>query len=114
MSGGSSRGRGKGKGTTIRWEGPLGPNFFEEALYERLPDESKIDFTKEASLRGYDEWKEKWSKCMHGENWLVQMFTEGIDGGHRFFKCPRTWVIAISICFFNMFLVYTTYMTYLL
>ena len=53
MSGGSSRERGKGKGTTIVWEGSLGPNFFEEALYERFPVESKSDFTEEAPLRGY-------------------------------------------------------------
>ena len=99
MSGGSSRGREKGKGTTIVWEGSLSPDFFEEALYERLPDESKIDFTKEASLRGYDERKEEWPKCMHGEDCLVQMFTKGIDGGRRFFKCPRAWVIAITILF---------------
>ena len=91
MSGGSSRGRGKGKGTTIVWEGSLGPDFFEEALYERFPVESKSDFTKEAPLRGYDERKEEWPKCMHGEDCLVQMFTEGIDGGRRFFKCPRAW-----------------------
>ena len=41
MSEGSSRGRGKGKGTTIRWENPLGPDFSEEALYERFPVERK-------------------------------------------------------------------------
>ena len=56
---GSSRGRGKGKGTTIMWEGSLGPDFFEEALYEKFPVESKSDFTKEAPLRGYDERKEE-------------------------------------------------------
>ena len=55
MSGGSSRGRGKGKGTTWGWEGPLGPDFFEKALYERFPVESKSNFTKEAPLREYDE-----------------------------------------------------------
>ena len=80
MSGGSFRGREKGKGTTIRWEGPLGLDFFEEALYEWFLVESKSDFTKEAPLRGYDEWKEEWPKCMHGD---------GIDGGRCFFKCPR-------------------------
>ena len=114
MSGGLSRGREKGKRTTIVWEGSLGPDFLEEALYERFPVESKSDFTKEAPLRGYDERKEEWPKCMRGDDCLVQMFTKGIDGGHRFFKCPRAWVIAITICFFNMFLFYTTYMTYLL
>ena len=114
MSGGSSGGREKGKRTTIIWEGSLGPDFFEEALYERFSVESKRDFTKEASLRGNDERKEEWPKCMHGEDCLVQMFTEGIDGGRRFFKCPRAWVIDITIYFFNMFLFYTTYRTYLL
>ena len=54
MSGGLSRERGKGKGTTFVWEGPLGPDFFEETLYEIFPVESKSDFTKEAPLRGYD------------------------------------------------------------
>ena len=48
------------------WEGSLGPDFFEEALYERFPVESKSYFTKEAPLRGYDERKEEWPKCMHG------------------------------------------------
>ena len=64
MSGGSPGGRGKGKGTTIVWEGSLGPDFCEEALYERFSVESKSDFTKEAALRGYDERKEEWPKCM--------------------------------------------------
>ena len=114
MSRGSSRGREKGKGTTIRWEGPLGLNFFEEALYKRFSVESKSNFSKEAPLRGYDERKEEWPKCMHGEDCLVQMFTKGIDGGRCFFKCPRAWVIPITICFFNMFIFCTTYMTYLL
>ena len=68
MSGGSSRGRGKGKKTIWGWEGPLGPNFFEEALYERFLVEGKSDFTKETPLRGYDERKEDWPKCMHGED----------------------------------------------
>ena len=57
MSGGLSRGRGKGKGSTIVWEGCHGPDFFEEALYETFSVESKSDFTKEAPLRGYDERK---------------------------------------------------------
>ena len=71
MSGGSSKGRRKGKETTIVWEGSLGPDLFEEALYERFPVESKSDFTKEAPLRGYDGRKEEWPKCMHGEDCLV-------------------------------------------
>ena len=96
------------------WEGSLDPDFFEEALYERFLVESKSNFTKEAPLRGYDERKEEWPKCMYGEDCLLQMFTEEIDGGCRFFKYPRAWVIAITIYFFNMFFFYITYMIYLL
>ena len=28
-----------------------------------------------------------------GEDCLVQMCTDGMDGGRRFFKCPHAWVI---------------------
>ena len=52
---------------------------------------------------------------MHGEDCLVQVLTEGMDGGHRFFKCPWAWIIAITIRLLNMFLdCTTTYKTYLL
>jgi hypothetical protein len=61
MSGGSSRGKGKGKagtkGTPFLWEGSLGPEDFKEALYDRFTLKSKYDFTKEAPLRGYDDRK---------------------------------------------------------
>jgi hypothetical protein len=87
------------------WEGSLGPNFFKEPVYQ-FPPESKSDFTKECSLREYDNRKEDWPKYMHGEDCLVQIFTEAIDGGRRFFKCPRAWVIVITICLLNMFLEY--------
>jgi hypothetical protein len=103
---GEERGK-KGDPIEWGWERPLGPDFFEEALYERFPLESKNDFTKEAPLRGYDNRKEELPKCMHGEDCLVQMFTEGIDGGRRFFKCPRALVIAITLCGFNILLFYT-------
>jgi hypothetical protein len=105
MSGGSSRGKGKGKETPFLWEGSLGPDLFEEALYDRFFVESKSDFTKEAPPRGYDDRREEWPKYMHGEDCLVQMFTDEIDGGHHFFKCPRAWVIDITICCINMLLV---------
>ena len=113
MFGGSSRGKGFGKrrgkggtkGTPIVWERSLGPDFFEEPV-DQFPFESKSDFTKECPLRGYDNRKEDWPKCMHGEDCLVKMFTKGIDGGHRFFKWPRAWVIAITFRLLNMFLEY--------
>jgi hypothetical protein len=79
MFGGSSRGKGKGtKGTPITWEGSLGPEDFDEPVYHFLV-ETKRDFTKECLLRGYDNRKEDWSKCRHGEDCLVQMFVEGLD-----------------------------------
>ena len=75
MSRGLSRGKGKGKGVTkgnpFLCEGPLGPEDFEEAVYDRFPIKSKHDFPKEAPLRGYDDRKEEWPKCMHGEDCLV-------------------------------------------
>jgi hypothetical protein len=33
----------------------------------------------------------------------VQMFVEGLDGGRRFFKCPRAEVIGFKIYYSNLF-----------
>ena len=53
----------------------------------------KKDFNKEVRLRSYDNRREDWPKCMHGEDCFVQMFVEGeIDGGRRFFRCPYAYV----------------------
>jgi hypothetical protein len=79
MSAGSSRGKGCGggkgkegmKGEPVLWEGSIGPNIFEEALYERFPIESKSDFNRDAPLRGYNDHKEEWPKYMLGEECLV-------------------------------------------
>jgi hypothetical protein len=98
MSGGSSSGKGfctrsgKGgrKGPPIVWEGSVGSESYSEAVYE-FPVESKGEFNQEKPLRGYDDRKEDWPKCMHGEGCLVQMCAERTDGGRRFFKCPRAW-----------------------
>lgn len=99
MAAGSSSGKGFGfgsgkggkKGGPITWEGSLGPDEFEEPVYE-FPVESKSDFNRERPLRGYDSRKEEWPKCMHGEECVVQMMADGVDGGRRFFKCPYAWV----------------------
>lgn len=101
MSRGSGSGKGlsfgsaKGgrKGPPIVWDdvGSLGPDYFGEAVYE-FPVQSKHDFTKDKPLRGYTKSKEDWPKCMHGEDCLVQMNTSDLNGGRRFFKCPRAWV----------------------
>jgi hypothetical protein len=55
---------------------PLGPDYFEEAVFYFLV-QSKRDFNKEVRLRSYDNKREDWPKCMHGEDCLVQIFVEG-------------------------------------
>lgn len=92
---GSGRGRGGKKVPAIVWEGSLGPDEFDEAV-QQLPEQSKYDFDTENPLRGYDNRKEEWPKCAHGEDCLVQMKVRGFGGGRRFFKCPRAWVIFIN------------------
>jgi hypothetical protein len=72
----NERAKGVGKGPPICYDGPLGPNYFEEAAYE-FPVQIKNDFNKEVRLWYYDKRREDWSKCMHGEDCLVQMFVEG-------------------------------------
>ena len=100
----SAAGVERGAGRVLVWEdGPtVGPEFFGEAVYE-FPVERKSDFTKDSPLRGYDNRREEWPKCSHGEDCVVQMMTEGTDGGHRFFRCPRAWVLAITLCVHNTF-----------
>ena len=80
---GFGRGKEAWKGPPIVWEGSIGPEFFSEAVYE-FPVESRGDFTKDSALRGYDNRRKYWPKCMHGEDCLMQMCTEGTDVGHRF------------------------------
>ena len=48
------------------WEGSVGPEIYPEPLYE-FPVQSKSDFSTTKPLRGYDNRKEDWPKCMHGE-----------------------------------------------
>jgi|SRR5688572_8511904 hypothetical protein len=61
MSSGSSRGKGVGnerrkdggKLPPMCFDGPLGPDFFEETVFN-FPVQSKRDFNKEVRLRSYD------------------------------------------------------------
>jgi len=102
---GFGRGKGARKGPPIVWPGSIGLEFFSEAMYE-FPVESRSDFTKDSPLRGYDNRIEDWPKCIHGEDCLVQMCAEGMDGGRRFFKCPRAWVMLSTkgvLDIFNMY-----------
>ena len=85
---GIGTGKGGRKGPLIVWEGSVGSDSFSEAVYE-FPVLSKSGFSNEASLRGYDNHKEDWPKCIHGEDCLVQMCADGMDGGRHFFKCSR-------------------------
>ena len=85
---GIGTGKGERKGPPIVWEGSVGSDSFSEAVYE-FPVESKSDFSNEPPLRVYNNRKEDWPKCIHGEDCLVQMCADGMDGGRRFFKCSR-------------------------
>jgi hypothetical protein len=102
---GFNTGRKKGgmKGPSIVWKGSVGSESYSEAVYE-FSVESKGEFTKEKPRRGYDDRKEDWPKCMYDEDCLVQMRAEGMDGGRRFFKCPRAWIIITTIHLLHMFL----------
>ena len=109
MSGGSSsrkgfgvgRGKGVGKGLPIVWEGSVGPEIYPEPVYE-FPVQSKSDFSTTKPLRGYDNRKEEWPKCMHGEDCVVQMMTEGEHESRRFFKYPRAWVTLTNLCLYHV------------
>lgn len=98
-SGGSSRGKGRKNEPPAVGEGSLGPDFFGEALLE-FPVQSTSDFNKNNPLRSYDNRREAWPKCMHGEECLVHT----ADGGRRFYKCPRAWVIITNAHISSLFL----------
>ena len=102
---GLGRGKGARKGPPIVWPSSIGHEDFLEAVYE-FPVESRGDFTKDSALRGYDNRRKDWPKCMHGEDCLMQMCTKGTDGGRRFFKCPRAWVILSTKGVLDMFNMY--------
>ena len=80
------------KEDSIIWDGPLGPDSFPKSVFEFSP-QHKSEFTNETPLRRYDDRREPWPKCKHGEDCLVQMCTDGMYGGRHFFKCPHAWVI---------------------
>jgi hypothetical protein len=63
--------------------------FFEEAVFN-FPVQSKKDFNKDVRLRSYDNRREDWLKCMHGEDCLVQMFVEG--------ELMEACVLQMSLC----------------
>ena len=74
----------------------LGPDMYLEAseeFLEHFPLQEKRDFGPNNPLRTYERRKPvKWPKCVHGENCIVQVNQGEIDGGRRFWRCPRGWV----------------------
>jgi hypothetical protein len=72
----NERGEGWREVTSHLFRWPLGLDFFEETTYN-FPVQSKRDFNKEVWLRSYNNRKEDWPNCMHGEDYLVKMFVEG-------------------------------------
>ena len=108
---GSARGKGGKKGGPIVWEGSLGPEFYDEPVFE-FPLESKRDFNHECPLRGYDSRKEDWPRCRHGLDCVVQMCTDENDGAvHRFFRCPKGWALLVFyILFFEIFFMFCEYL----
>jgi hypothetical protein len=78
MASGSSRGKGVGnerrkdggKLPPMCFDGPLVQIFFEKTIFN-FPVQSKKDFNKEVRLRSYNNRREDWPKCMHGEDCLV-------------------------------------------
>ena len=62
--------KGRDEGNSHCVGGVYWPDFFDEQVYQ-FPPESKSDFSKEWPLRGYDNRKEDWPKCMHGKDCLV-------------------------------------------
>ena len=55
------------KGPPVVWDGPLGPDFFPEPIFE-FPAQNKREFNRE---RQYDNRKEDRLKCRHSEDYLV-------------------------------------------
>ena len=98
---GGGRGKGVRKGPPIVWEGSLGPDSFEEAI-EEFPLERKSDFTRERPLRSYDKRIEDCPKCHHGLDCVVQMYNDCDGGGHRFFRCPRGFVLPLNSLLFKI------------
>jgi hypothetical protein len=91
------------KGTLIVWKGSLGPDFFEEPVYQFSP-ENKSDFTKECPLRGYDNRKEDWPKCMHGEDCL----SVDVHRGDRWRSSLLQMPVSMGNCYYNSFVKYVS------
>ena len=69
MSGASGKGKGKGTDPVV-WPGSYGPDWYPDPL-DNFPLEGKKDFHPPSRLRPYDNRKEEWPKCCHGDNCVV-------------------------------------------
>ncbi|WVZ75348.1 hypothetical protein U9M48_023409 [Paspalum notatum var. saurae] len=92
MAAPAGRGRGRGRRGNpphhFVWEGSFGPEEYEPPL-EQFPLEGIHTFVGARRLRPYDDRREEWPKCAHGEHCVVQVFDSWIDGGRRFYRCPN-------------------------
>jgi hypothetical protein len=106
MSGAS--GKGKEKGTDlVFWLGCYGPDWYPDPQ-EYFPLQGKKDFHPPSRLRPYDNRKEEWPKCCHGDNCVVQVYSDGgLHEGRRFLRCPRGWVSLTTR--FIVLLIFITY-----
>ncbi|WVZ74513.1 hypothetical protein U9M48_022685, partial [Paspalum notatum var. saurae] len=88
----AGRGRGRGRRGNpphhFVWEGSFGPEEYEPPL-EQFPLEGIHTFVGARRLRPYDDRRDEWPKCAHGEHCVVQVFDSWIDGGRRFYRCPN-------------------------
>ena len=109
MSGAS----GKGKGTDpVVWPRSYGPDWYPDPL-ENFPLQGKKYFRTPSRLRPYDNRKEEWPKCCHGDNCVVQVYSNGgLHGGRRFFKCPRRWVSLTTHFIVLLIFIHTNKTTY--
>jgi hypothetical protein len=117
MWGGSFSGKGFGtgrenggrKGPPIVWEGSFGLDSYLEAVYE-FPV-----FTNENPLKGYDNRKEAWPKCMHGEDCLVHVqqrdgwrssfLQMAVSMGSHYYY---SFLIYVSLIFYNLHEIFVT------
>jgi hypothetical protein len=75
-------------------------------LHTNFQYKVKSDLDKEVRFWSYDNRREDWTKCMHSEDCLMQMFVEGRIGGDPcFFRCPFAYVNITYNPLFYMILV---------
>ena len=115
MAAPAGRGRGRGRRGNpphhFVWEGSFGPEEYEPPL-EQFPLEGIHTFVGARRLRPYDDRREEWPKCAHGEHCVVQVFDSWIDGGRRFYRCPNGYVCVTFTVHFIQFSEFLTLLAF--